>query len=362
MAKKEKETDSSPIGILIQLCQRWFVTALGSMALGLFASLIIGLIISQLAKIPGLGFLGEILAIADLSGVGGYGGILEAKSPVIGAAIGVAIAAGLKHKPVVIFSSAATGAAGYVFGGPVGAYLASLAGAEIAGLIAGRTKVDIILVPFVTIVIGGLVAKFVGPGISSVMAAIGDFINWATTMQPILMGVLVSVVVGMALTAPISSAALCIMLGLNGLAAGAATVGCCANMLGFAIGSFPENGIGGFISQGIGTSMLQVPNIVRRPVIWLPSILTSAVLGPLSTTLFAMTNNAAGAGMGTSGLVGNINTYIVMTAAGEAPGIVLLKIGLIQILLPLLLAWGFTALFRRIGWIKPGEMKLPTQE
>lgn len=359
MAKEKK--DSSPWGVVKQLCRRWFVDALGAMALGLFSSLIIGLIISQLAKIPGLGFFDDILRIADIS-VSGYNSILASKSPVIGAAIGVAIASGLKHKPLVVFSSAATGAAGYVFGGPVGAYLAALVGAEVAGLIAGRTKVDIIIVPFVTIIVGGVVAKFVGPGISSFMTAIGNFINWATTIQPILMGIIVSVVVGMALTAPISSAALCIMLGLDGLAAGAATVGCCANMLGFAIGSFPENGIGGFISQGIGTSMLQVPNIVRRPVIWLPSILTSAILGPFATTLFAMTNNAAGAGMGTSGLVGNINTYIVMTAAGEAPGIVLLKIALIQIILPLLLAWGFTVFFRRIGWIKKGDMKLPLQE
>ena len=204
------------------LLKRWFIDALGAMAQGLFASLIIGLIIQQLGKIPWLSFLTP------------FAQMLSASSPVVGAAIGVAVAYGLKHAPLVVFSSAATGALGYSLGGPVGAFLASLAGAELAGLLAGKTKVDIVVLPFVAIVAGGLVATWIGPGINAMMTGIGSFINLATELQPIPMGILVSVVMGMALTAPISSAAIAISLDLSGLAAGAATVGCCVNMLGFA--------------------------------------------------------------------------------------------------------------------------------
>ena len=315
------------------LLKRWFIDALGAMAQGLFASLIIGLIIQQLGKIPGLSFLTP------------FAQMLSASSPVVGAAIGVAVAYGLKHAPLVVFSSAATGALGYTLGGPVGAFLASLAGAEIAGLLVGKTKVDIVVLPFVTIVVGGLVATWIGPG------------NLATELQPIPMGILVSVVMGMALTAPISSAAIAISLDLSGLAAGAATVGCCVNMLGFAVASYRENGVGGLISQGLGTSMLQVPNIVRKPVIWLPEIIVSAILGPLSTTLFAMTNNAMGAGMGTSGLVGQFGTIAAM--AGSEPMVwILLKMAILQFILPILLTLVITNGMRRAGWIKPGDMKL----
>lgn len=327
------------------LLKRWFIDALGAMAQGLFASLIIGLIIQQLGKIPGLSFLTP------------FAQMLSASSPVVGAAIGVAVAYGLKHAPLVVFSSAATGALGYTLGGPVGAFLASLAGAEIAGLLVGKTKVDIVVLPFVTIVVGGLVATWIGPGINAMMTGIGKFINLATELQPIPMGILVSMVMGMALTAPISSAAIAISLDLSGLAAGAATVGCCVNMLGFAVASYRENGVGGLISQGLGTSMLQVPNIVRKPVIWLPEIIVSAILGPLSTTLFAMTNNAMGAGMGTSGLVGQFGTIAAM--AGSEPMVwILLKMAILQFILPILLTLVITNGMRRAGWIKPGDMKL----
>lgn len=327
------------------LLHRWFIDALGAMAQGLFASLIIGLIISQLSKIPVLAFLAPI------------GEALSASSPVVGAAIGVAVAWGIHAAPLVMFSSAATGAIGYGLGGPVGAYVASLLGAEVGTLIAGKTKVDIILLPFVTIVVGGLVGRFIGPGINRLMVDLGAFINAATELHPIPMGIIVSVVMGMVLTAPISSAAIAISLGLSGIAAGAATVGCCANMVGFAVISFRENGWGGLISQGIGTSMLQVPNIVRKPVIWLPVIVASAVLGPLATTIVRMTNIPMGAGMGTSGLVGNIGTWTAM--AGTEPALViLLKILFMHFILPAAISYGVYKLMVKAGWIKYGDMKL----
>ena len=332
-------------GKAMGLLKRWFIDALGAMAQGLFASLIIGLILQQLGKLPYLTFLTQ------------FSQMLSASSPVVGAAIGVAVAYGCKHAPLVVFSSAATGALGYSLGGPVGAYVSSLVGAEIARLLAGKTKVDIVALPFVTIVIGGLVANWIGPGINAFMTALGSFINMATELQPIPMGILVSVVMGMALTAPISSAAIAISLNLSGLAAGAATVGCCVNMLGFAVASYKENGVAGLISQGIGTSMLQVPNIVRRPVIWLPEIIVSAILGPLSTTLFGMLNNPMGAGMGTSGLVGQVGTIAAM-AGTEPMGMILLKMAIIQFVLPIVLTLLIANGMRRAGWIKPNDMKL----
>ena len=336
-------------GFLIKLkalLKRWFIDALSSMALGLFSSLIIGLIIAQLATIP---FLQWLTPVSDM---------LSASSPVVGAAIGVAIAAGLKCAPLVVYSSAATGAVGYAAGGPVGAYIGALLGAEIGRLIAGKTKIDILLVPLVTVVSGGVIGYFVGPPIQSMMNGLGAFINMATTLHPVPMGIIVSVVVGMALTAPISSAALCIMLGLDGIAAGAATVGCCANMIGFAVISYKDNGIGGLLAQGLGTSMLQVSNIVKKPIIWLPSILASAILGPIATKVLVMTNNAYGAGMGTSGLVGPINTYIAMSDAGVPLWEILLKIGLLQFILPAALSLLFWFILYKMHLIKDGDMKL----
>ena len=206
--------------------QRYFIDAMGAMALGLFSSLIIGLILSQLSKFSFLGFLEP------------YAAMVSASSPVVGAAIGVAIAQGLKSKPLVLFSCAVSGAYGYAVGGPVGAYIGAVFGAEIGGLVAGKTKVDIIVSPITTIVSGCAVAQLVGPGIQAMMNGLGAVINSATQLTPFPMGILVSVIVGMVLTAPISSAALCIMLDLNGLAAGAAVVGCCCQMVGFAVASF----------------------------------------------------------------------------------------------------------------------------
>ena len=325
--------------------QRYFIDAMSSMALGLFSSLIIGLILSQLSQIPGLGMLK------------GFADMVSAFSPVVGAAIGVAVAYGLKVKPLAIFSSAVTGALGYQLGGPVGSYLAAVLGAEAGHFIAGKTPVDIVLIPIFTIVTGGLVARFTGPAIMGAMGALGQFINEATRLQPLPMGIVVSVVMGMALTAPISSAAIAISLGLNGLAAGAACVGCCANMMGFAVLSYPDNGLGGLLSQGLGTSMLQFGNILKKPVIWLPAILTSALLGPVSTVLLKMHNNPLGAGMGTSGLVGQFGAWA--SRPEGADGLLLLgQIVLMHFLLPALLTWVIGLGFKKAGWIRPGDLKV----
>lgn len=325
--------------------QRYFVDAMSNMALGLFSSLIIGLIISQFARIPGLQFLQSFAKMAS------------AASPVVGAAIGVAIAYGMKVKPLVVFSSAISGALGYQFGGPVGAYLSAVVGAELGGLVAGRTPVDIVLVPIVTIVAGGAVAQLAGPAIGAGMSALGGFINTTTQLHPLPMGILVSLVMGLALTAPISSAAIAISLGLDGLAAGAAAVGCCVQMVGFAVQSYPDNGLGGLLSQGLGTSMLQFGNILKKPVIWLPPSLVSMVLGPVSTMVFQMPNNPIGAGMGTSGLVGQFGAWDSMRGA-FAPLEALGVLALMHFLLPALLTWLVSMGFRKAGWIQPGDMKL----
>lgn len=333
--------------IVKKALRRYFLDALSAMALGLFASLIIGLILSQLSKVPGLAFLKEFTEI------------ISAKSPVVGAAIGVAIAWGLKVTPLAMFSSAATGAFGYMYmgGGPVGAFVAAVVGAEFGNLVFGRTKLDIVIVPIVTILTGSIVGKFVGPFISVFMTDLGSVINSATTLMPIPMGIAVSTLMGLALTAPISSAAIAISLNMSGLAAGAAAVGCSAQMIGFAVASYRENKVSGLVSQGLGTSMLQVPNILRRPLIWIPPTLAGAILGPLSTTVFAMKNNSIGAGMGTSGLVGQFGTLAAME--GSAPTyIIVLKILLLHFIAPAALTLLFSEIMRKKGLIKEGDMKL----
>ena len=239
----------------------------------------------------------------------------------------------------------------------MGAFIASYIGIEIGKLVTGKTKIDIILVPLVTILIGGAIGLLVGPAISNFMALLGNMINWAVEKQPFIMGILVSVIMGMILTLPISSAAISIILNLNGLAAGAATVGCCANMIGFAIASYKENKVGGLLSQGIGTSMLQVPNIMKKPVIWLPAIIASAILGPVSTMVFHMTNNASGAGMGTAGFVGQFMTWQTM-AGTESSVTLIIKIALLHFILPGVIAWVVSYFMRKKGIIKDGDMKL----
>ncbi len=332
--------------MLRRLFNKYVVKALSHMAQGLFCSLILGLIIGQIAKIPGLDFLNFIAEA------------LSASSPLVGACIGLAIAYGLSCAPLVMISSAITGALGYQFGGPVGAYLAVIVGEELGGLVSRKTPVDIIITPLVTIVAGGLFAKYCCSPINDFMLYLGEVINKATTLSPFMMGIAVSVLVGCALTLPISSVAICVMLGIDGLAAGAATVGCCAQMVGFAVISYRDNGMGGLLSQGLGTSMLQIGNIARKPVIWLAPTLTAAILGPVSTVWLQMTNNALGAGMGTSGLVGPLATFATMTEAGAAAGPLTIKILCLYFLAPAVISLGIHMLMKKAGWVKAGDMKL----
>lgn len=319
---------------------RYLIEAMGAMALGLFASLLIGTIIVTLGDKTGLLWLSAIGKTAQ---------------SVYGPAIAVAVAFGLKSPPLVLFSSVAVGAAAVVAGGgPAGCYVAAILGAEFGKIVSKETKVDIIVTPAVTIIVGVLTAKFVGPGIGAFMTWLGSVIMWATEMQPVPMGILVSVIMGLALTAPISSAAIGIMLGLSGLAAGAATVGCAAQMIGFAVISYRENGVGGLLAQGLGTSMLQVPNIIRHPQILIPPTIASAILGPIVTTIVPMLNDPIGSGMGTSGLVGQIQT---LTTMGFTPE-VFIKVGLFHFVLPAALCLGMSEYMRKKGWIKFGDLKL----
>lgn len=319
--------------------KRYGIEALGAMALGLFASLIVGLILKTLGDKIGIAFLTD------------YGVRAMAMT---GPAIGVAVAFGLKAPPLVLFSSVITGMAGNAAGGPAGCFIAAVVGAEFGKLVSKETKVDIIVTPVVTIIAGVATGLLVGPGIGQFMVWLGALIMKATELQPIPMGILVAVIVGMVLTAPISSAALCIMLKLGGLAAGAATVGCCAQMVGFAVASYRENGWGGLVSQGLGTSMLQVPNIVKNPLIWIPPTLASAIIGPFATTLFQMTNVPEGAGMGTSGIVGQFGTVAAMGFTGG----VIVKILLLHVIAPAVLTLAISEFMRKKGWIKFGDMKL----
>lgn len=326
--------------------KKYIVDALSHMAWGLFCSLILGLIIGQIAKIPGLDFLAFISEA------------LSAKSPLVGACIGLAIAYGLECAPLVIISSAVAGALGYQFGGPVGAYVAVIVASEVGMLISKKTPVDIILTPLVTIVVGGLIAKYCCSPINDFMLYLGSLINEATKLSPFFMGMTVSVLVGCALTLPISSVAICVMLGIDGLAAGAATVGCCAQMIGFAVISYKDNGVGGLISQGIGTSMLQIGNIVKKPIIWLAPTLTAAILGPVSTMVFKMANNALGAGMGTAGLVGPLAAYSTMSESGIATGLLISEILLMYFIAPAIIAFVIHLLMKKIGLVQDGDMKL----
>lgn len=341
-----------------------FIDGLSGMAQGLFATLIIGTIIQQIGAFIG-GSIGDMIyAVAKVA------------AALTGAGIGVGVAYKYKASQLVVVSAAVAGMvgafaskliAGTVFvdgtivlagpGEPLGAFLAAFVGIECGRLVSGKTKVDILVTPIVVIGAGSVVGLILGPPISSFMTGLGAIINWGTEQQPFLMGVIVSVLMGMILTLPISSAALGIILNLSGLAAGAATVGCCCNMVGFAVASYRENKVGGLVAQGIGTSMLQVPNIVRKPIIWLPVILSSAILGPVGTMVFHMTSNATGSGMGTAGLVGQIMTWETMIQT-EAAAVVLMKILVIQIILPAVLTLVFSEFMRKKGWIKDGDMKL----
>ncbi|WP_071027753.1 PTS transporter subunit IIC [Peptoniphilus raoultii] len=320
----------------------YFVDALGAMAFGLFATLLVGTILNSLGQSLNIKFLSEtIWPLAK-----------EATGP----AIAVSIAYALGAPNLVIFASTVVGIAGNELGGPMGVYIATLLAVEFGKLVSKETKIDIVITPVVTVLVGVSVANLVGPSINALMTAIGNIIIIATEQQPFIMGIIVSVIVGIVLTLPISSAALCMMLSLSGLAGGAATVGCCCQMVGFAVISFRDNGFEGLIAQGLGTSMLQMPNIVKNPKIALPPTLASAVLGPISTMIFKMTNIPIGSGMGTCGLVGQIATF---TSMPEVPFMKLLMIIIVlHILLPALVSYLFYIPMRKISWIKDGDMVL----
>ena len=321
--------------------REYIITALSYMALGLFSSLIIGLIIKT---------IGEQLNIPSFVEMG-----LFAMDPkVMGGAIGVAIAYGLKAPPLVLFSSLFAGAFGAELGGPAASYIAVLFATEVGKLFYKLTNVDIIVTPFVTIFVGFFTGKFIGTPLNTFMLWFGEIINWSTTQQPFIMGILVAVLMGWALTAPISSVAIAIMLSIDGLAAGAAVIGCSAQMMGFAAQSYRDNGVGGFLAQAIGTSMLQVPNILRNPVIMIPPTIASIILAPIGTVWLKMINNTEGAGMGTSGLVGQILAFETMGFTWN----VLWAVLLIHIIAPALISVLFAKVFSMLGWIKPGDMKI----
>lgn len=342
-----------------------FIDGLSGMALGLFSTLIVGTIIQQIGKlIPGVAgdflvLIGKMAAAATCAG------------------IGVGVAAKFKESPLVTLSAATAGMVGgyagkllagtimseagaVVLAGPgepLGAFIAAYIGIEAGHLVAGKTKVDILVTPLVTILSGSVVGIIIGPPISGFMTGIGAMVNWGVEQQPFLMGIVVSVLMGVILTLPISSAAIGVALNLSGLAAGAATVGCCCQMVGFAVASFRENKWSGLVAQGIGTSMLQIPNIVKKPIIWIPATLTSAILGPVGTMLFKMTSNATGSGMGTAGFVGQLMTWQVMSET-TPKALLLGEILLLHFILPAGITLLISEFMRKKGWIKDGDMLL----
>ena len=335
-----------------------FIDGLSGMALGLFSTLIIGTIIGQIGTLVGNEIGTYLIAISSVA------------KTVTGAGIGVGVAAKFKQGPLVTVSAAVAGMIGAFpalgmesfalgkAGEPLGAFVAALIGIECGRLVAGRTKIDIILTPLVSICTGAAAGFIVGPPISNFMKWLGNLVNINVEASPILGGIAVSVLMGMILTLPISSAALGVSMGLTGLTAGAATIGCCCQMVGFAVASYRENKFGGFIAQGIGTSMLQVPNILRRPLIWLPPIISSAILGPIASAVLHMVSTPIGSGMGSAGFVGQIAAYGAMLETGMSSKVALIQIIIMHFVLPAVVTLIFSEGMRKAGWIKDGDMKL----
>ena len=324
----------------------YLATVFDGMAKGLFASLIIGTIIKQ---------IGALVDFAPLVDIG------QAAQYMMGPCIGAGVAFARKTKQFTLVSAIAAGALGagtitglgtVAMGEPLGACIAAVAAVEVARLVEGKTKLDLLVVPAAALLVAGILGIFVSPVIAVMMAAIGTAVNAFAEIQPLPMGILLGTVVGMVLTAPISSAALCIAVRLDGLAAGAALAGCCAQMIGFAVSSYRENKVSGLLVQGLGTSMVQVKNIIKNPWVWLPPTVASAVCGALSSAVFCMESNAVGAGMGTSGLVGPFQTFAVMGVQSLVPMLI------VYILVPAAIALGVSELMRKKGWIKAGDLQL----
>lgn len=333
-----------------------FIDGLGAMAFGLFATLIIGTILAQISGfIPGL--MGEYLLTAA-----------NMAKTVTGAGIGVAVAVKFKASPLVTASAACVGMLGAfpnlmqeslklgAPGEPLGAFVAAVVAIEIGSLVSGKTKLDIVLTPVVLICSGAVVAFLISTPISQFMTWLGSLVNVNVAENPVIGGIIVAVLMGIFLTLPISSAAIGISLGISGIAAGAACVGCCCQMVGFAVASFGDNGVGGLVSQGIGTSMIQIPNIIKRPAIWLAPICASAVLGPVAA-LLGMVNSPTGSGMGSAGLVGQFEAFTSMQADfGAVKSLVLILV--MHFLLPAVLTLVFHLVFKKLGWVRKGDMKL----
>ncbi len=400
MEKQEKQGFLKRKNVEISF-KRYGIDAMGAMALGLFASLLIGTIIKTVAEnvssqelmtalsaLSGAELSSKVAALGQLDQfcwilwqIGNYA------VAVTGAAMAISIGNALQAPPLVLFSLCAVGQATNTLGGsggPLAVLFVAIIACEVGKLVSKETKIDIIVTPAVTIIVGVACAMVLAPICKALCDSLGVFIGWATNLQPFFMGVIISVIVGICLTLPISSAAICAAVGISGgavlagltdgsvtmevwnglaLAGGAATVGCCTHMLGFATLSYPDNGIGGFVAQGLGTSMLQVPNLMKKPILWLPSVLTSAILGPMATCIFQLRNNGAAvsAGMGTSGLVGPIG---VITGWANLPkgysvgirdwaGLILLCF-----VLPILLNWAIGKIMRKKGWIQEGDLKI----
>ncbi|MDO4815959.1 MAG: PTS sugar transporter subunit IIC [Bacillota bacterium] len=345
--------------------KRYGIDALGAMAQGLFCTLLVGTILNTLGTQFDIGFLKAILIEIDGKGytIGGFA------SAMVGPAMAVAIGYALNAPAMVLFSLIPVGFATNAIGGaggPLAVYFIAVIAAEIGKMVSKETKIDILVTPIVTILAGVGLAWLIAAPIGKAAMYVGDIVMWATEQQPFIMGLVVAVVMGIALTLPISSAAICAAFSLTGLAGGAALAGCCANMVGFAVASFKENRWGGVVSQGLGTSMLQMGNIVKNPRIWIPAILTSAITGPVSTCLFKLEMNGAAvsSGMGTCGLVGPIGVWsgwsnpVNGAAAINPTATDWLGLALICIVLPAILAWLFGTVCRKLGWIKDGDMKL----
>ena len=344
---------------------RYFIDAMGAMAQGLFCTLLVGTILNTIGQQFHLGFLTETVVTINAVEytIGGLASLT------VGAGIAIAIGKALNAPPLVLFSLIPVGFAANAMGGsggPLSVFFVAIVASEMGKLVSKETKIDILVTPIVTILVGIGLSALIAKPIGTAANAVGQAIMWATELQPFLMGVVVSVLVGIALTLPISSAAICASFGLVGLAGGAAVAGCCAQMVGFAVMSFRENRWGGLVAQGVGTSMLQMPNIVRNPRIWIPPTLASAITGPLATCVFKLEMNVApvSSGMGTCGFVGQIGVYtgwVNDVAAGTKAAITPMDwIGLVLIcfVLPAILSWVFCLILRKIGWIKEGDLKL----
>lgn len=347
------------MGKLKKFLNEIFIDGLSGMAMGLFSTLIIGTIIAQVGSLIGGGIGVYLTAISNVA------------KTLTGAGIAVGVACKWKEGPLVTVSAAVAGMIG-AFPGvdameafalgkpgePLGAFIAAVVAIKLGHLVAGRTRVDIIITPLVAILCGATAGFVAGPPISAFMMWLGALVNFNVEAHPVIGGIIVSVLMGMILTLPISSAAIGVSMGLGGLAAGAATIGCCCNMVGFAVASYRENKMGGLIAQGVGTSMLQVPNIVRKPLIWLPAILSSAILGPIASAALHMTSTPVGSGMGSAGFVGQFAAYASMTEGGMGSGWALLLILLMHFILPAAVTLGISEIMRKTGLIKEGDMAL----